>query len=229
MSNIKNMYETEKPYEKFFSMGVAALTDIELLAIILRSGSKKKDVLEISKSILENSRNQININALLQKDFEDYIQVHGIGRIKAAQLICIKELTKRLWRAEHYEKDIHFNSPELCAKYYMQELKGLEREELHVAFLDTKLKLKSDMRLSVGTVSSSLVSAREILIEALRHKAVSIILVHNHPSGNPEPSGDDIDVTHKVKLACKAVGISLNDHIIIGDNTYYSFRKQGVL
>lgn len=229
MKTIKNMHDFEKPYEKFLNKGVAALTDIELLAIIIRSGNKKTDVFEISENLLKNSRNQISINALLQKDYEDYIQIPGIGNVKATQLVCIRELTKRLWRAKHYEKDIIFNSPELCAKYYMQELKGLEREELRVAFLDIKLKMKSDCIISVGTVSSSLVSAREILIEALKHKAVSIILIHNHPSGNPKPSNDDIDVTSKVNIACKSVGIALSDHIIIGDNTYYSFKKQGVL
>ena len=111
----------------------------------------------------------------------------------------------------------------------MQEMRHLKQEELRIAFLDTRQRLISDSVITVGTVNSALISVREVLIAALKNNAVNIIMLHNHPSGNPTPSEDDINVTNLVNKGCRYVGINLNDHIIIGDNKYYSFKEQGVL
>ena len=111
----------------------------------------------------------------------------------------------------------------------MQDMRHLEQEELRLAYLDTRQKLISDSVITIGTVNASLISVREVLIDTLKHQAVNIIMIHNHPSGNPSPSSDDKKVTKIVANGCKSVGIYLNDHIIIDDNTYYSFREQGNL
>ena len=219
----------QRPYERCMNYGVQSLTDIELLAIILRTGSKHFDVMALAHNILNMSGPRSGLGSLMHKSYEELLEVKGIGSIKAIQLLCIGEISKRIWRRETSSQKLYFTSPELCATYYMQEMRYLEQEELRIAFLDTKQRLLSDCVLTVGTVDSSLVSVREILIESLKRQAVNVIIIHNHPSGNPTPSDEDKRVTKKIAIGFTAVGINLNDHIIIGDNTYYSFREHGGL
>ena len=165
----------------------------------------------------------------MHKSYDEYIKINGIGKVKAVQLLCIGELAKRIWKREAAIKAVCFNSPANCAGYYMQDMRHLEQEELRLAYLDTRQRLISDSLITIGTVNASLISVREVLIDALKHQAVNVIMIHNHPSGNPSPSDDDRKVTEIVANGCKSVGIYLNDHIIIGDNIYYSFREQGNL
>ena len=120
-------------------------------------------------------------------------------------------------------------SPDVVANYYNESIIHLEVEELRIVFLDTRQRPISDMVISVGTVNSSLVSVREILIESLKHLAVNVILLHNHPSGDPSPSKADIDITKDINKALDSIGIELIDHIVIGDNCYYSFKEQGII
>ena len=122
-----------------------------------------------------------------------------------------------------------YDHPNLVANYYMEDMRHMEQEELHVMFLDSKNGLIREMLMSKGTVNKSLASPREIFIEALRSRAVGIILVHNHPSGDPTPSEDDYLLTMRVKEAGELVGIQLLDHVIIGDGAYSSFRKEGII
>lgn len=190
------------------------------------SGTKKKNVLGVARTVLERANGRKGLQALFELCYEELIKIEGIGQVRAVQLLCVAEISKRLWRVEEKER-LQFLTPKACAMHYMQQMRHLPREELRVAFLDTRQCLMSDMILSVGTVNASLISVREVLIEALRHQAVHLILVHNHPSGNPMPSKEDIFVTRQVKSGCESVGLELNDHIIIGDNVYYSFRERG--
>ncbi len=226
---MKKIYNTEMPYERFEKFGVKALTDVELLAIILRTGSKKTNVLELSRLVLSEKGRSSSLLKLMNMSFEQLKDIDGIGKIKATQLLCIIEMVKRLWIYKNYEERISFASPKLVADYYIQDMRFLKKEELRLAFLDTRQQFISDITVSVGTVDASLVSVREVMIEALKHNAVNIVLIHNHPSGDPMPSKEDHKVTSAIDRACDLIGIKLNDHIIIGDNTYYSFRERGIL
>lgn len=219
----------EMPYERCMRFGPEALTDTELLAVMLRTGTQGVDVMEVSDAILTSTYMYEGIGSILHLSYEDLMNVKGIGRIKAIQIMCLSEFCKRLWKSEALGETKVLNSPSACSKYYQLELKYLEREVLKVAFLDLKKRIICDTTLTKGTINSSLVSVREILVEALRHRAVSIILVHNHPTGDPYPSNCDIEVTDNVKRGCEAVGIKLEDHIIIGQNKYFSFRERDFL
>ena len=219
----------EMPYERCVRFGPEALTDTELLAVMLRTGTRGVDVMEVANAILSGTYEYEGIGAILHLCYHDLLNIPGIGEIKAIQILCLSEFCKRLWKSETIGQSRLMNSPAACAAYYQLELKYLEREVLKVAFLDLRKRIICDATLTKGTVNSSLVSTREILIEALRHRAVSIVLVHNHPSGDPYPSECDIDVTDKLKTGCEAVGLRLEDHIIISQNKYYSFRERELL
>lgn len=228
MKTIKDMAMEQRPYERCMQFGAKSLTDAELLAVILRSGTKDINSVELANMILNNTSSK-SLSGLMNTGYEEYIRLKGVGKVKAIQLLCIGELSSRIWKRETLENQAVFNSPSACASYYMQEMKHLKQEELRLCFLDTRQRLIGDAIITIGTISAALISVREILISALKHHAVNIIMLHNHPSGNPSPSEDDKNVTNLVKQGCEYVGINLNDHIIIGDNKYYSFRERGVL
>lgn len=157
------------------------------------------------------------------------MKLDGIGLVKGLQLCCIGELSRRIWRRKSQEIRPSFRQPEEIADYYMEEMRHLEQEEVRVMFFDTKQILIRDVLLSKGTVNASLISPREVLIQALRHGAVTMILVHNHPSGDPTPSKEDAALTKRLSQAGSVVGIPLIDHIIIGDLQYLSFREKDLL
>ena len=143
--------------------------------------------------------------------------------------MCIGELSRRIWNCKARETPVSFTHPEQIADYYMEDMRHLEQEEIQVMFLNTKQNLIRDLLVSKGTVNASVVTPREILIEGLRCLAVSMILVHNHPSGDPSPSESDILLTRRVQEAGNVIGISLLDHIIIGDKRFLSFRQQQII
>ena len=143
--------------------------------------------------------------------------------------MCIGELSRRIWNCKARETPVSFTHPEQIADYYMEDMRHLEQEEIRVMFLNTKQNLIRDLLVSKGTVKASVVTPREILIEGLRCLAVSMILVHNHPSGDPSPSESDILLTRRVQEAGNVIGISLLDHIIIGDKRFLSFRQQQII
>ena len=143
--------------------------------------------------------------------------------------MCIGELSRRIWNCKARETPVSFTHPEQIADYYMEDMRHLEQEEIRVMFLNTQQNLIRDLLVSKGTVNASVVTPREILIEGLRCLAVSMILVHNHPSGDPSPSESDILLTRRVQEAGNVIGISLLDHIIIGDKRFLSFRQQQII
>ncbi len=222
---MKDLNEQNRPYEKFMSRGAAALTDSELLGIIIRTGTVDKTAVELADKVLDLSKNH-NIGDLASIPMNELRKIKGIGEVKAIQIKCIAELSKRISKADiSFKKD--FSSPDIIAGYYMEELRHLSTEHLLMVMLNTKYCYIGDVVLSKGTVNSSLASTRETFVEALKHDAVYIILIHNHPSGDPTPSKDDIATTLKMKRAGDMIGISLIDHIIIGDNKYISLKKLG--
>ena len=192
---MKEIPVNDRPYERCIKQGPEALSDEELLSVIIRTGSRKANSLDV----------------------------------KGIQLLCIGELSRRISRRFVMSEITRFQNPEEVVNYYMEEMRHMEQEQLHVMLTDNKQGMIRDVLISKGTVNASIVSPREILIEALRYRAVGMIMVHNHPSGDPTPSREDCSITQRVKEAGKLVGIRLLDHIVIGDGSYSSFKKEGML
>ncbi len=225
---VKQLPETERPYEKCEKYGASSLSDSELIAAIIRSGSKNLRSMDVAHHILNYSKTNKGLIGLNYMSMNDLISIKGIGKVKAIQLLCIAELSKRMAKATN-EEGLRLLRPESVANYYMQEMRCLTIEEIIVVFIDSKSKVLHDMVLTTGTVNASIVSPREIFINALQHNATYIIMLHNHPSGDPSPSKEDINTTNRVKEAGLLIGIKLMDHIIIGDNKYISLKEQGIL
>ena len=156
------------------------------------------------------------------------MDIKGIGKVKAIQILCLSELAKRLAKATAGE-GLNFSSPESVARYYMEDMRHKKQEYMKLLLFNTRTKLIGETDISKGTVNASLVSPRELFIEALQKNAVSIILLHNHPSGDPTPSREDVLITRKIRDAGELIGIELLDHIILGDNKYISLSEKGFL
>ena len=229
-SVIRDLPSDDRPYEKCQRYGPGVLTDRELLAVVLRSGVPGISALDMASSVLELAERTAwpGLQGLIHLSLEDLKKLDGIGTVKAIQLKCIAELSGRIARSGTREK-LSFHHPGTIADYYMEQLRHEESEIMLVMMLDTRGQLLGDPRLTRGTVNMTLVSPREIFIEAVRYNAVSIVLVHNHPSGDPRPSSQDIDLTENVYHSGLLMGITLLDHVIIGDRCYYSFQEQGLM
>ncbi len=223
---VKDLPSSERPYEKFEMYGPSALSDAELLAIIIRSGSRKERSIELAQRILGIKKQ--GIRGIYDLSLGDLKQVPGIGRVKSIQIKAIAELSKRISKY-NAEAKIKISSPGSIATLYMEEMRYLHQEHLKTVFLDTKNQIISDKFLTVGTVNASLINPREVFIQALRHNAVHVILLHNHPSGDPTPSHEDISITRRIIEAGDIIGIKLLDHIIIGDGNYISLKERGII
>lgn len=223
---VKELPESEKPYEKCLHYGAEYLSDAELLAVIIRTGTTGKKSIELAQEIL-NQKEKSFLN-LYHMSLKEFTEIPGIGTVKAVQLKCLAEITKRLTRTVRI-RAVSLNSASSVAAYYMEELRHEDKEKLMVCMFDSKCVLLGDKLLSVGTVNASLISPREVFKQALLSQAVYIILLHNHPSGNPLPSTQDKLVTRKIQECGEMLGIHLSDHIIIGDNQYFSFKEKNLL
>lgn len=222
----KNLPVSEQPYEKCLKSGAASLSDAELLAVIIRCGTNGSSSTEVAKHVL--SKRTGNLLGLYQMSLKELQEVPGIGKVKAIQLKCIVELSKRIAQTGRQQAVVMQNAFSV-ADYYMEQLRHEEKEHLMLCMFDTKCHLIADSILSIGTVNASLISPREIFLKAFEYHAVHVILVHNHPSGNPLPSRQDIEVTRKIVEGGRLLGIELADHIIIGDKKYFSFKEQEML
>ncbi|BCJ95041.1 UPF0758 protein YsxA [Anaerocolumna cellulosilytica] len=225
---LKEMPVSERPYEKCERSGPGALSDAELLAVVIRTGARKERAVDLAARILGFSQAYPGLLVLNHISLKELTSIRGIGRVKAIQLLCIAELTKRMAKATN-EGKLKLITPESVANYYMEQMRHLTREIVYLVMLDSKSNLLKDMIISSGTVSSSLLSPREIFLNALKYEAVNVILLHNHPSGDPTPSREDIQTTKRIKEAGNLVGVRLMDHIIIGDNKYISLCEQGYM
>ena len=225
---IQNICKEELPYEKCLQHGARTLSDTELLAVLLRTGTKGLSVLELANYITGPQSGDEGILNIHHLTLEKLKSIKGIGTVKAVQILCLSELAKRLAKASAKEGLI-LNLPSTIAEYYMEEMRHWEQEHMKLLMLNTKSKLLGESDISKGTVNASLISPRELFIEALEKHAVAIILIHNHPSGDPTPSSADLLLTKRVQEAGKLIGIELLDHIIIGNNCYISFSEQKLL
>ena len=228
MNTIKNIPEEERPYEKCLMHGPEHLSDSELLAVILRTGTCGSSSLELARKILQKGNMEEGLLGIHHLTLQELMEIKGIGQVKAIQVKCIGELSKRI-ASLHAQRTLSFAEPCTIANYYMEKMRHEEQEQMVCMMLDTRNQLLGEKIISIGTVNSSLVSPRDLLLTALKYRAVYIILVHNHPSGNPTPSKDDILFTQRVQTVCSLADIPLLDHLIIGDQKYFSFREEGLL
>ena len=225
---MKTLPAEEQPYEKCVDQGPEVLSDAELLSVILRCGSQGCTSLQLAKEVLKLCRVEEGLTGIHHLSLQQLQELKGIGQVKAVQIKCIGELSKRIAKTEA-KRVLDFKEPESIAHYYMETLRHEEQEHVICMMLDTKNHFLGDICLTKGTVNTSLISPRELFLEALAFHAVHLILVHNHPSGDPSPSKEDCIITKKVASAGEIIGVRLIDHIIIGDNSYISFKERGLL
>ena len=223
---IKELPDTERPYEKCLLYGAGSLSDAELISVIIRTGSRGERCVDLAHRILNAGPDGL-LN-LIRLDTEQLTGIRGIGPVKAVQLKCIGELARRIAVTQR-KKQISLQSPESIASYFMEKMRHERKEQLMLAMFDSKGMLLGERLLSVGTSNAALISAKDIYRAALQEQAVYIVILHNHPSGNPEPSREDILITRKIRESGELLDILLMDHIIIGDNEYFSFCEQDIL
>jgi len=222
----KNIPEDEKPRERLLKYGVENLSNEELLAILLKTGTKKYNVKEIANNILCNIK---DITKLKDIRINNLINIEGIGKIKAIELIAAIELGKRVYEDDNYNKLVSLTNPKSIIEYFNNLFKGKKQEYFYVVYLDSKNKYIDKKLLYKGILNKSLVHPRDIFKEAYLLSAYSFICIHNHPSGDATPSIEDINITKNLKQLGNIHGINLLDHIIIGKNNYYSFYEDNNL
>lgn len=217
---IQDMTLEERPREKMILNGAGSLTDAELLAILIRTGTKQFNAIQLGKAIIEKAD---NIRYLQNITIEELESINGIGKTKAVQIKAALELGNRI--ASYKPAKYKIKNPWDIYKYYMESLRYQYKEIFKVVLLNTKNEIITDVDISMGTLNSSLVHPREVFREAIRRSSNKIILLHNHPSGNAEPSKEDKSVTKRLKECGELIGIEVIDHIIIGDGVYFSFKE----
>lgn len=223
--SIRHWPETERPRERLIKFGASRLSEAQLLAIILRTGGGGKSALDLALEMLNTFRNLRNIESAAQSEFRS---LKGIGAAKIAQIKAALELGRRL-SEEPNEKGPAFSSAQDVFIFYAQRMRILKKEVFRSALLDAKNRMFSDYQLSEGTLTNSLIHPREAFREAIREAAASVIFVHNHPSGDPVPSREDIAITERLVQAGEIIGIKVLDHVIIGDSTYTSMMEKGYI
>ena len=222
----------EQPQQRMESFGAAALSDTELVALILHTGLATREVLDVSSRLIAEAGSLHGFANWQPVDFE---RLKGIGRVKARQLAALVEIARRMMKPIADEPVI-MNRPELIAEYFRPIINGLEIEKFWVACLNRKNRLKKLVEVTSGTATSCLAHPREVFRAAIREAATAVVCVHNHPSGDPAPSTADVQVTRQLRDAAKAVDIELLDHVIVGRagadpqvRGFFSFREAGVI
>lgn len=227
-NRIKDLPASERPYEKFKRRGEGALSDAELLAIILRCGIKGLNVFELSAKIISLCEKKGGIGYLGRITFKELEAIEGVGFVKAAQIRCIGELCNRMWEQQRGEIKTFCTANDV-ASYFNQYIKSIEKEETWILLFDSANHCIGKTKISEGTLNSSLLSSRDMFREALLSNAAGIILIHNHPSGNPKPSCEDKALTARIMKASEVMEVALLDHIILSDGKYYSFKQAGFI
>lgn len=222
---IKDIPSNERPRERLIKYGESVLSNAELLAIILRTGNKNESAIDLSRRILAQNG---GISFLAKASVYELSNINGIGIAKACQIKSCVEIGRRLLTVKDNEK-IKISSPDDIAFLVMEEMRYLSKEHFRAIFLNTKNIVISIKDISIGSLNSSIVHPREVFVEAIKMSAASIIVCHNHPSGDPTPSDEDIKVTKRLKDAGNILGIDLLDHIIIGDGKYISLREKNII
>ena len=214
---VKDILREARPVERFLNFGGESLSEPELLAIILKTGLPGENVVELSQRIIS----KFGIQGISNASIEELMEIKGIGRMKAVQILAIFELGKRAIVSKKSPSKII--SAKSVFDLFGEKFRGKEKEYFYVVLLDTKNKIIRSEEISVGILDASIVHPREIFKSAIRASASRIILVHNHPSGDPTPSEEDLSITRKLIDVGELVGIEVLDHVIIGRDKYYSY------
>lgn len=226
MPLIKELPSQERPRERMLSIGAEALSNTELLAILISTGTRKESAMSLAARII--SMEQEGLHFLGSAIPQELAKVSGVGIAKSCQIAAAVELGKRL-ASKPKDKRIRICSPEDIAPIFMEEMRYLKKEYFRVLLLNTKNEIISTENISVGNINSSIVDPRDVFRPAIRKSAGSVILVHNHPSGNPEPSDADVKVTERLIKSGELLDIKVVDHMIIGDGTYISFKRKKLI
>lgn len=223
---IKQIPLQERPREKLIKLGPQALSNSELMAIVLRVGSNKDTAITLSQKILNHEER--GLRNIADTNIDLLLEFHGISHAKAAQLMAAVELGRRVSRIDIDDR-FKVTSPQDIANYLMEDMRYLKKEHFKIITLDTKNKILDICTISIGSLNSSIVHPREVFHEAVKKSAASIILIHNHPSGETQPSREDISITKRLIEAGELMGIKVLDHIIIGDGVYLSFKEENII
>lgn len=210
------------PRERLRDLGAEQLSNQELLSILLRTGTKTRPVLEVANDILKHIDTLADFQHLSLQELQ---KIKGIGYVKSIEIKAMIELAKRISKAEYVQKE-RIMSSERLARKMMLELSDQKQEHLVAIYLDTQNRIIEQRTIFIGSVRRSISEPREILYYACKNMATSVIIIHNHPSGSPAPSENDLRFTEKMKRACDDIGIVCLDHIIVGKYQYYSFREE---
>lgn len=223
--SIKELREDERPRERLVSNGAGSLSDSELIAILLGTGTNKKSAIDIGREILENYG---DLNNLISCDLSQFKRIKGIGTAKAVTLAATFEVARRI-KAKPYNQKYVITSPNDLANYFIPKFRGLMKEEFYVIILNSSNQIIRETLISSGLLNASLVHPREVFRLAITENAASIILIHNHPTGNINPSKEDISITNQLVESGKLIDIKVLDHLIIAGEDYYSFAKNGLI
>ena len=213
-----------RPYERCLTHGPASLSDCELLAILLRTGTRGVNSMQLAEQILSLSKEPDRLSGLLRVHPEQFAEIPGVGKVKTVQILSMLELSRRIWKGSS-RKRLCFTQPGTVADYYMEDMRHRTSEISVCAYLNSQKELIGDSILSIGSLEETIMHPRNVFAEALRRNAAALILLHNHPSGCPQPSSADCSVTRRIAYAGKLMGIPLIDHIVIGDRCYTSFLE----
>ncbi|NIN71431.1 MAG: DNA repair protein RadC [Gemmatimonadetes bacterium] len=216
----------ERPRERLYSLGPNSLTLAELLAILIGTGTSRADVLEVAQGVLRIGRG--SVRELARRPAGELVRMPGMGRAKAGRVLAGLELGRRL-AAEAAEPGCEIRSPADVYRWAAPALRDLVVEEFHLIALDTQNRITHDLLITRGTLTGSLVHPREVFRAAIAEAAASIVVVHNHPSGNPVPSPDDRAVTRQLVEAGRLLDIPVYDHVIVAGDRYFSFAEAGLL
>ena len=223
--SIKQWPEQERPRERLLQQGAQSLSDAELLAIFLRSGSRQHSAVELSRILLQHFG---SLNAVFDATLEDVRQFHGIGDTKYSQLMAVKELGRRYLK-QHLDQGTDLSRSDLIKDYIRYEMLGEQQEVFAVLCLDAQLRKINFKKLFFGSLNYCSISVNQLLRHALQHHATAIVITHNHPHGNAEPSHEDRQITREIQQACQLVEIKLIDHLIISSEQSFSFAEHRLL
>ena len=223
---IKALPRSERPVEKTITKGASALSNSELLAILLGSGTREKSAIGLAKDII--SKDKSGISHLAESSVQELMSINGVGQSKAARVVAAVELGKRISTAPRVKR-MGVESSDDIARLFIEDMRYEKREIFKALLLNPRGEIISIETVSVGELTSTLVHPREVFSQAVKRSAAGIVFVHNHPSGNPEPSEEDIKTTERLVACGKLLGIVVIDHIIIGDGQYCSMQSLGLM
>jgi DNA repair protein RadC len=221
---IKNWPRADRPREKLLDFGASALSSAELLAVLLRTGTEGESALEQARSVLETCGG--NLRLLAGAGLGDLCRIRGVGPAKAAQILALVEIAKRFGEEEFLPGAAFRGSYDVYA-HFRERLAGERHEQFYAVLLDNKNRKIKDVRVSQGSLTASIVHPREVYLPVIRESAAAVIFVHNHPSGDPTPSKEDLEITRRLREVGELVGVRVLDHVVIGHGRYVSFVDDG--